>query len=141
MTTVRRQLRVGVAVWIVCQAALLAALVPRDCCGAHQPVSKESGRSCHETAAVDHCPMRAADGTPCPMHRESGAGRSSDDECTIRGTCGGPMAALVTLLSSPGVLTESHATMPAPGVSRIAVPARDTAVSRPAPPDPPPPRA
>jgi hypothetical protein len=61
----RRHLRAFAATWLVFQAAWLIALVPRDCCAAHRLAET----SCHESTSTTHCPMRAADGTPCPMHR------------------------------------------------------------------------
>lgn len=148
MTTFRRHLRLWVIVWLVFQAASLSALVPRDCCAAHRPAADKTERTCHESAPATLCPMRSADGTPCPMHRDRGGHRdhhqssqSSTSDCSLRGTCDGPMAAFFTQLSNHGVLPESFSAIPNVEVSSLSTPARESVVSRLESPDPPPPRA
>jgi hypothetical protein len=129
MTILRRHVRLWATAWLVLQAASLSAFVPRDCCAAHRPeVAKPS---CHEVAPQSHCPMRAADGKPCPMHRapetavheghgshgdHDAAGDPTDDRraperrCVIGGTCQGPTFALI--LSNPGLVPDATVTMP-----------------------------
>ena len=147
MTTIRRHLRMWATAWLVVQAGWVSALVPRDCCAAHQPATAHAKGSCHESAADAHCPMPSADGTPCPMHRrQSEPGEhhhrsTKTNECALRGTCEGPMAALFALLSNPGILPESVAAIPNSGIARAPLPARENIVSRRDSPDPPPPRA
>ncbi len=147
MSAFRRRLRLWATVWLVFQAASLHALVPRECCGAHRPAAAEPKKSCHEPAPAPHCPMRAADGTACPMHRggQDKADHSStppaDGRCSMRGTCGGPLEALVTFLSFHGVLTDPPATAADlhPGG---AGPCTDVQpIARRTPPESPPPRA
>lgn len=100
MNQVRRHLRAWVAVWLVCQLGALSTLAERTCCAAD---AHAQSASCHSEAAPRYCPMRAAGGAPCPMHRES----SGEVDCSLRGKCGGTVAALATLLSSPGPVETS----------------------------------
>ena len=58
----------------------------------------------------------------------------------MRGSCDGPMATLLALLSNQGVLTDSLTILPDLDDSRISNPTRDNPLSRFATPDPPPPR-
>ena len=70
MTIIRRRLRLWVAAWLVFQVASLSALVPRDCCAAHRPAASGKTPSCHEKhRGHATARLRAASGTPCPMHR------------------------------------------------------------------------
>ena len=83
--------------------------------------------------------MPSADGTPCPMHRPAEPRehhQSSTNECALRGTCEGPMAALFALLSNHGILPESVAAIPSIGVGSSSRPARENIVSRRDSPDP-----
>jgi hypothetical protein len=138
MSTLRRSSRVITVAWLVCQVAWLTALVPRDCCAAHR--AAEEG--CHEAMAAPHCPMRSADGTACPMHRERSQPetpiRSSD--CRISGACDGPLAALV-LSSGYGTLAQPPALIPDSGVRGVTSAVHRDIPGRLQPPDPPPPRA
>lgn len=127
MTFFRRRLRLLAAAWFLFQGASLSAIVPRDCCATHRQASqqRESAQEqapCHKVVTVTpdeaQCPMRGADGKPCPMHRKGHAHHgdtSSTDtntdtdagmpqQCTMRAICNGPMDALVVLLVQPGVL-------------------------------------
>lgn len=144
MTTIRRHLRLWATTWLVVQAGWVSALVPRDCCAAHQPATAHANDSCHEPAAAAHCPMPSADGTPCPMHRPAEPRehhQSSTNECALRGTCEGPMSALFALLSNHGILPDSAAAIPNIGIASTSLPARENIVGRRDSPDPPPPRA
>src|SRR5918999_5778707 len=97
----RGRLRVIAITCLVFQVAWLTALVPRDCCAAHRPADR-SERSCHQPVPKVQCPMRSADGTPCPMH-------GGKTECSLRGSCSGPMASLLALLTNHGILPEPTA--------------------------------
>jgi hypothetical protein len=143
MSSLRRHLRLSVATWLVFQAASLTVLIPLDCCGAHRPAASSQGPSCHENTAATHCPTRAAGGTPCPMHRggHTDAGDRSSNRCSMRGTCNGPAAAMVALLSNYGVLADSFAMLPDLHTSSAAIHTRENLITRLASPDPPPPRA
>ena len=112
----RQHLRLFSAAWIVFQVTSLSTLVPRACCLAHQSsAAKPAG--CHEDAAVPNPTSPADETTPGTMHHghgqmhEQAAPSSSTPthDCVLRGTCGGPTAALLALLSTHGVLTESVA--------------------------------
>jgi hypothetical protein len=143
MQSIRRGLRLWVAIWLVVQVASLSALVPRDCCPAHRPAASPGKPSCHEEAAATRCPMRATDGTPCPMHRgdNSEAADTSRDRCAMRSSCTGPMAALLAQLSNQGILTDPFQVQPDRQASPAAPHRSVQLVTRLAPPDSPPPRA
>ncbi len=153
MTTFRRHPRLWVTAWLVFQVASLSALVPRNCCAAHQPAAVKTEHSSHDSVPATDCPMLAADGTACPMHRghgghgdhrEHGESSSHEDpsgECSIRGRCAGPMASLLALLSNQGVLPEGVAALPDVESRSVSPAVRESVVSRLASPDPPPPRA
>jgi hypothetical protein len=120
MTSLRRLLRFWVAAWLVFQAVSLSALMPYDCCAAHRRAASDKLQECHEQA---------------------GEKRSPDATCAMRGSCSGPVAALVRLLSEPGVLDGLPvlpADLAAPSAAR---PSHDTPIRRLTAPDPPPPRA
>jgi|SRR4051812_315540 hypothetical protein len=115
MTLFRRHVRSVATAWLLFQATSLSALVPRACCLAHDAAVAASV-TCHEQTAVPHCHDAASDAAMCPMHARNGHDHSAQQtdkprahECAIRGTCGGPAAAMLTLLSTQGVLTASAA--------------------------------
>lgn len=151
----RGMLRRVAAVWLMVQLAWLTALIPRDCCAAHRPDRHETGS--HSSMAAGQCPMRSADGTPCPMHRaapshathghahDAATGSDPSSEapatCFLRGSCAGPMAALLVLLGNHGVLPESTTTPPDVAVRSIVLTVDERAAGHAVPPDPPPPRA
>ena len=87
--------------------------------------------------------MRAADGKPCPMHRggHSEAAETAPDGCAIRGTCSGPMAALVAQLSNYGVLPAAIPVLPIWHRRAVNTDSDEHLLSRFTPPDSPPPRA
>lgn len=151
MQFVRRHLRKGTSVWLMCHALTFTALVPRDCCAAHAhaaaPASSHGSHAaasggvapCHEAAAPvsgAHCEMAAADGASCPMHAPGAA----PADCRIIGTCHAPEAALAAVVLQAAVLVPSFAF--GPQVSPTAAPpAPDESVgSLAVPPDAPPPR-
>jgi hypothetical protein len=94
---------------------VLLALVPVNCCADHMPVAAPS---CHEEQAY-----------------------ASDRECVMRGHCGGPMSALLSLLSAQAVLTAPCRTAVDTAVFETVIPTREQLVTRFVPPDSPPPRA
>jgi len=112
MTLFRRHIRFVATAWLLFQATSLSALVPRACCLAHDAAVAASV-TCHEQSAVPRC-HEANDAAMCPMHAAHGHDHSAQQtekprphQCAIRGTCGGPAAAMLTLLSTQGVLTAS----------------------------------
>jgi hypothetical protein len=147
MTLFRRHIRFVATAWLLFQATSLSALVPRACCLAHDAAVAASV-TCHEQPVVPRCHEPASDAAMCPMHAAHGhdhSGRQTEKprahECAIRGTCGGPAAAMLTLLSTQGVLT-------APATMRIDVPPAGEPIVSPnhllaqfQSPDAPPPRA
>lgn len=69
MGFIRRHLLACTWLWLLGQAASVSALAPRDCCDAHHLRAATGTPLCHEAAPGAECPMRDADGQPCPMHR------------------------------------------------------------------------
>ncbi len=108
MSAIRRHLAGFTTFWLLCQVVSLSALMPRLCCAAHSHTAEGASEKCHHAVAVDHCPMAAADGTPCPAH----AGPSGVDEhCIIQGTCDAPAVALASLLWTPGIIADSSSSV------------------------------
>lgn len=155
MTFVRRHLRRGVTVWLMCHALAFTALVPRDCCAAHAHAAPEQAGSeagaepapCHDLPAAPapgtHCEMAAADGAACPMHRspQPSASTPSASDCAMSGSCQAPAAALAAVMLQAAVLVPALEVTPLadPQTARASldVSARSLAI----PPDSPPPRA
>ena len=134
MATLRRRLRVLATAWLMLQVAWLTALVPRDCCDAHRVAAK----GCHESVTAPQCPMQAASGRPCPMHRGA---QETPADCRLTGSCGGPMAAMFALLSNHGLLPSTATARPHADVRPVAAAVRGNLIDRFQPPDSPPPRA
>ena len=142
MTSIRLGLRLAATIWLGLQVVSLSALVPRDCCAAHRRAVKSAEPACHRAAAAVQCPMRAADGTPCPMHRGAGASDAhQSSDCAVRGSCSGPMAPLLAQLSNYGILTDVFHLHPDVYAESSGAVAREQLVTRLSPPDTPPPRA
>ena len=149
MTALRRHVRLWAVAWLVLQVAMLLAFVPQDCCAAHKAAAL-SAPPCHENTPAARCPMRGANGAACPMHSRSQSNDHADhshhkqpssSDCSIRGTCNGPMAAMLALLSNYGILPDGFLVAPDDGPSLISTSAQEDLVSRLASPRPPPPRA
>jgi hypothetical protein len=76
------------------------------------------------------------------MHDGHGVAESpSTDDCSIRSTCGGPMPALVALLTNVGVLTEASTLVPDLNPGQLTTGPLEHPLRRLLPPDSPPPRA
>ena len=110
----RQHLRAWAAISLVVQSAWVFALVPADCCAEHTPMA---AASCHEEGA-----------------------HATDSDCVMRGRCGGPMGALMSLLSAQAVLTPPAHTRLDASVSTSIAETREQLISRVIPPDSPPPR-
>lgn len=148
MACLRRYLRSLTAAWLFWQIATLSAVIPADCCAGHRPAQDHS-RS--DTTAV-HCPMKAAAGSQCPMHRRaSGADTehayhattpppAPTAECRLVGTCPGPLAALIVVISNHAVLPVTAGLSPAFGAFDTFGPLYERPIGQWAPPDSPPPR-
>jgi hypothetical protein len=141
MSAIRCRLRLCTTIWLLCQVGSLLALLPRNCCAAHQQSATSEGHSCHRQVAAAHCPMRSTAGEACPMHRQQPAQGGATETCTMRSSCDGPMAALLVLLSNHGVLTAPLTVVPDFHVSSLVSPTREHLAGLLTPPDSPPPRA
>jgi hypothetical protein len=162
MTVLRRRLRVAVAAWLLFQVASLSALVPRNCCAAHQTAARTA--RCHEPAESSYCPLRASTGAACPMHRKAQghheqaqvsehaghaqthpepatAESSQNDRCALQATCTAPMTALAVLLSTHGVMPAATGILPDRRDTPALQPRQKDLVNHLAVPDGPPPRA
>jgi len=144
MAAIRTRLRVAVVAWLLAQAATLAAFVPRDCCEGHAHARAEAqvppGTTCHrQVTPVVECPMPGPDGTPCPMHRGH-ANTPSSKECRMTGSCPGPSAALLAVLSNHGVLADIATATPDAGAGQAVAPIAERVTPFFTPPDSPPPR-
>jgi hypothetical protein len=149
MTWMRRRLRLAVIAWLVCQVAAVSAVPLRDCCQDHQrPKAVEPG--CHGKAAPAHaahashgapaqCPMKAANGTACPMHRSPAP--ASGKTCVMKGTCETQVAMLASLFFVPGVVPEIVELDTPDGLNASLGAPISPEPGRPFAPDPPPPRA
>jgi len=113
MTLFRRRLRLFAAAWLIFQATSLSALVPRACCLAHDAhlAAEAAAATSDEQAADSHCakPSESATATSphAAHHHTAPPAESKRHECAIRGTCGGPAAALFSVISTEGVLVSS----------------------------------
>lgn len=135
MAILRRRLRAVAGAWLICQLTCLGALVPLACCAGEDSAAETA--VCHRPASAKQCPMRAADGQPCPMHRDS---TDAAGMPMLRGTCSaGAMAVAVLLQPAVPLATpafDPHITATAVDVARSLRP--HPVLSSP---DAPPPRA
>ena len=144
MGSMRRRLRFCSAAWLLFQTVSLTALVPRECCRAHQPAAIEPA-NCHRQSSAPHdCAMHDHGmhdhGTMHHTPAADAANQPADGECSMRGTCQGPAATFLALLANNGVLTEPLAISPAMATRTLATIVRENAAGNPAEPDSPPPR-
>jgi hypothetical protein len=113
MIVIRRRLRLLSTAWILFQVTSLSTLVPRACCLAHQGKPAD----CHEQAPGQEVATQSEVSAPIhhdhsQMHEHAASANAAPvHECSLRGTCGGPAAALLTLLSAHGILTDSLASL------------------------------
>jgi hypothetical protein len=127
MSPFRRHLRALTLICLTFQAASISALVPRDCCAAH------ASHASH----VSHAAAADGDAGACPMHRAP----EREPECSLRGACDGPPAALPLLWSNPAVSPAGTSTLPNLVASPLHEPQRSAPIGNDPYPDPPPPRA
>jgi hypothetical protein len=130
----RKHLRAWATAWLAFQLVSLSAFVPRDCCAAHKtheaPAAKAAtaDASCAQQHGDHHAASR-----PAPQPDPS--------ECSLRGRCDGPMAVLLSVLSTHGVLTDSPSVPPVLDRGSLAMLPRESLIGRFVPPDSPPPRS
>jgi len=124
MTRLRRVLGPCAVAWLLCQATTSALGVA-------------ASWQATPPADVEECTCEHTNGAMCPMHHQP----ASRSRCLIGSTDDGQTAALGWLLHGAGLVpNRAVAILPAPRV--VVVMADVSARSlRPAPPDPPPPRA
>lgn len=145
----RRRLHRFAFVWLVWQVSSLTAIVPVECCTGHTAAMAHG--SGHPTAA--QCPMRGADGQPCPMHRQQPPAHADHGEhaghhpappvsegCVMNGACRGPLAGFLALISNVAVLPAGTA-LPVLDESGDLRPLDEQRLRRLDPPDSPPPRS
>jgi hypothetical protein len=128
MKVLRRQLRSWTIAWLFFHVASYSALLPRDCCAAHahRPKPLQTTQS---------------DNATCAMHHEAPQPEpASETECSLRGTCRGPLAALNSLLSTHGVLPEALSLSRDAGGQLAARVTAESTLGQAVPPDPRPPR-
>ena len=124
MTRLRRALGPVAAVWLCCQLALLAA----------PPLLVGAGVA----APLVECTCTHGDHGVCPMHH---APAPEGTRCLMRGAGNSSTAVLATVYTLVGVLTVPTRTVVPPAASVYFHSDPDRPSSRPAPPEPPPPRA
>jgi hypothetical protein len=130
----RKHLRGWTTIWLAFQLVSLSAFVPRDCCAAHRThKAPPQAASADVSCAMQHGEHHGA-AVPAPEPPMSG-------DCSLRGRCDGPMAVLLSVLSTHGVLAGSPAVSPSFDRGSLALVARESLISRFVPPDSPPPRS
>ena len=137
MRSLRRHLAVWSVAWLLSQVASVVAFLPIAVLAADV--------ECLPSTPGDRCPMRDANGTPCPMHQAEAADSHAHDaakeaECRLVALSGGPAAALAALFSLPGVMPETSV-VTAMVMSRLPDATVPVILDRSITYDPPPPRA
>ena len=140
MTSLRHRLRWCVAAWLIVQVAALSAFVPRDCCAAHKARHQQARHQ--EMPATDHSNHHSMSHESMHSGAHDAAPAVPAKGCVMKGTCKGPMSAIIAILSSHGVPPLSAFSI-APDLSSslAAGVARHHATSHLASPETPPPRA
>jgi hypothetical protein len=104
--------------------------LPRDCCAAHA----------HKPKPAPAAPAPATSAT-CAMHHDAPQPEPAGEaECSLRGACRGPLAALNSFFSAHGVLPESESVAPDARAAILPGLTSESTVSQAISPDPPPPR-
>jgi hypothetical protein len=124
MASIRRRLRVCVTIWLLFQAASLAALVPAACCRQEPvkevPQASQPEHSCHEAVPTPPAPE--------PM-------------CVLRSGCDPHGAAILGLLANQGPIPTAVSLLPRIDAARHSMVPREHPASLFPTPDSPPPRA
>src|SRR5690242_3804623 len=98
----RKHLRGWATAWLAFQLLSFSAFVPRDCCAAHKSHNVAPAATADESCAQQHGEHHAAP-APAPV---------DDSHCALRGRCDGPMAVLLSVLSTHGLLADAPAVSP-----------------------------
>jgi hypothetical protein len=147
MALFRRQLRPFAAAWVVFQAVTLSVFVPPSCCLGPQRTGVSAGRAGLHQNAVSP-PEAGSSGAPCAMHNgHAGAPQPSAaadaktpaQECAMRATCGGQVAALFATISHVGIVPET--VLPDAPAAGAPMSSRQRLILRFESPDAPPPRS
>ena len=134
MQAIRARVRTVAVVWLLCQAASLAAFIPEDCCIAHAEArAAETG---HDDACHDAEPVEPQPGDACPMHSSN-----TEDCCVMKGACGGPGQQLTTLFAYIATLERPMTVETLLETQPIVRPAAPLLIHRTNTPDAPPPKA
>ncbi len=129
MAFLRRRLTFVVCVWLIGQAAGLAAAPFALCCGT------APGTSVHDDE--EKCCPGLLPGQVCPMHHTKEGVRT----CKMRSVCTNSDAAFLSLSGGLGVMPQPTATVNAFGLRAAAPVMAPSAISRALRPESPPPRA
>ena len=124
MKRLRRALGPIAATWLLCQAASLSVA----------PVVVWL----NPAAGLLECTCTHGDHAICPMHHKPAAGSKL---CLMRGADDSGTAVLTSLLSGVGIVPVTAPVLAPPSTLAVAVSYAAPPSLRPAPPDPPPPRA
>lgn len=145
MKQFRSLARAIATVWLVCQAASLAAFGPDYCCISHaaEAAAKKAAaqHACHEEpkpapVTGDACPMHDGEGAACPMHSSKSA-----NCCAMKNACPGPGTQLAYLFAFLGVMDPPAIATSAIVSAPALVAADSTLLYRLKTPDAPPPKA
>jgi hypothetical protein len=143
MQPIRTRARMVALVWLMCQAATLAAFVPENCCVAHaeERAAKEKAEACHDAEPPapkpgDACPMSHAEDDACPMHSSRSA-----NCCAMSNACDGPGQHLTTLFVYMATVERPVTTDILRNSVSTALPAVSPLINHSSTPDAPPPRA
>ena len=133
MQALRTRVRTVALVWLLCQAATLAAFVPDNCCVAHagERAAKEKQEACHETEPAEPEP-----GDACPMHHSK-----SDKCCVMTSACDGAGQQLTTLFAYMATPERPVTTGALLAGTSLVLPPAPPSIHRPSRPDAPPPKA
>jgi len=100
MQFIRRHLALWTCAWLACQIVSVSAMALFDA-----GVGTASGKTCVQVGPAEQCPMRGANGEPCPMHRGGDTDHhEKDGSCTLRSTTQASAPVWGSVFSAPGIL-------------------------------------
>jgi hypothetical protein len=128
----RKHLRGLATAWLAFQLLSFSVFVPRDCCAAHNTHKAAAPAATADESCVQQHGDHHAASRPAPLEQR---------DCSLRGRCDGPIAVLLSVLSTHGLLADPPAISPTFAHVALAAPARENLITRFVPPDAPPPRS